>query len=501
LERDDENEVGRTDTDPYRQRRAAARDAADPSQTAPLDPQRAVPDDPRGLATKAALSAADRQVSERFEAMGMDGDLVMSRIRNGADVDRETRAKWFDRDVQTLANAHSLSEKQARADMVAAYEDAAEIYRDTRGDIREINRAFAEGRGDAHLSDKVGEGMQAEFKRLKTLGYDNAALGGQLGEIEARVSDQVLGYVPERLKDAVSPFERLPSEDRRSEDGPRYPTEQTNRSSRIDLVEGVRGEIVVTGSALYDKEDKDSLSPYVDLKMAGRDKPYRVWGVDLPDMMQRQNLAVGDTATLAHDGFKTVSVKKTDRETGEEKTVEAKRRAWKASDIVHGPREQERSRERAKAPIGPGHAQAGKGKNEPTVREEVSVQTGVTGVIIAATEALARPNDPDSQSFYVDVKPDGQDRPKRLWGTALRDQMERNNLGIGDRATFKEAGKEVVTQDRRHAVTDEIQKVNVTRKAWDVTNIDRRMDRDLEIQDRRQRERADRAKGDRGISR
>lgn len=505
LERDDEIDVGRNDTDPFRQRRAAERDAADPTRALPLEQDRAIPDDPRGLATRAALSTADGQVSDRFEAMGLNGDLIMSRIRNGSDVDRETREKWFERDVQTLANAHSLSEKQARADMTAAYKDAAEIYRDARGEIRDINRAFAEGRGDEYLSDKVSQGMQAEFKRLKSLGYDNAGLGGQLGEIEARVSDRVLGYVPDRLKDAVSPFERLQSEERGPNATPRSQTDQAHRSSRIDLVEGVRGEIVVTGSALYDKEDKDSLSPYVDLKMQGRDKPYRVWGVDLPDMMQRQNLAVGDTATLAHNGFKTVSVKKTDRETGEEKTVEAKRRAWKASDIERGPREEERSQERgqdlATAPRGSAHEQAKKGENERAVREEVSVQTGVTGVIVDAKEALARPSDPESQSFYVDVKRDGQDAPKRLWGTALQDQMERNNLSIGDKATFKEAGKEVVTRDRRNSETDEFEKVNVTRKAWDVTNIDRRIDRDPDIQDRRQRERQDRAKGDRDISR
>ena len=501
LERDDGNEVGRNDTDPVRQRRAAERDAADPTQTQPSGRDVTIPDDPRGLATKAALREADRQVSERFEAMGMNGDLVLSRIRNGADVDRETREKWFERDVQTLANAHSLSEKQARADMTVAYKDAAEIYRDARSDIRDINRAFAEGRGDEHLSEKVGQGMQAEFKRLKAFGHDDAYLGGRLGEIEASVSDKVLGYVPERLKDAVSPFERLQSEERGSDSKAPAHAEKAQRAARIDLTEGVRGEIVVTGSALFDKADKDSLSPYVDLKMEGRDKPYRVWGVDLPDMMERQNLAVGDTATLAHDGYKTVSVRKTDKETGEEKTIETRRRAWKATDIERGAREDERLREPARISRSSAPEQAGKGESERAVREEVSVRIGVTGVIVGAKEALARPNDPESQSFYVDVKLSGQDAPKRLWGTALQDQMERNNLSIGDTATFVEAGREVVTRDRRNSVTDEIEKVNVTRKAWDVKDIDRRIDRDPKVRDRQRREREERARGDRGISR
>ena len=88
---------------------------ADPTRTQPIGQARADSDrrehadanDPRAAATKAVLKDADRQVAERFEAMGINGDLVLSRIRNGADVDRQTRENWFERDVKTLANANS----------------------------------------------------------------------------------------------------------------------------------------------------------------------------------------------------------------------------------------------------------------------------------------------------------------------------------------------------------------------------------------------------------
>jgi hypothetical protein len=46
-----------------------------------------------------------------------------------------------------------------------------------------------------------------------------------------------------------------------------------------------------------------------------------------------------------------------------------------------------------------------------------------------------------------------------------------------------------------------MERVNVTRKAWDVKNIDRQIDRDPEVQERLRRDRAYRAKGDRGITR
>ena len=536
LERDDEVEVARNDTDPTRQRRAAERDATDPTRTQPIGQERAGSDgreradanDPRGAATKAVLKGADRQVAERFEAMGINGDLVLSRIRNGADVDRQTRENWFERDVRTLANAHSLSESQARIDMKAAYKDAAETYRDARTEIRSINHAFAEGRGEDFLREKVDQGVSGEIDRMKRQGFDRAALGGRMLEIEDRVQERVTGRVPDRgVADA------RPGPARQADDaGDRT---STPAPARPDLKTGVRGEIVVTGSALFDKEDKDSLSPYVDLKIEGRDKPYRVWGVDLPDMMERQDLAMGDTATLAHDGHKAVTVKKTDKETGEEKNVEAKRRAWKATDIDRAPREanrthntgaqlqrgsaaqpaQDRPRQppridqKTGEPLQPG-ADAHRAPDQPrqpprieqgTERVEQIAQTGVTGVIIDAKEALVQPDDPNSKSFQVDMKVEGKDEPQRIWGTALQDQMARNNIKIGDTATFVEAGKEEVTRSRRKPETDEMERVNVTRKAWDVKNVDRQVDRDPEVQERLRRERADRAKGGRGFSR
>ena len=344
------------------------------------------------MATKATLSEADLKVAERFEAMGMNGDLVLSRIRNGADVDRQTREKWFERDVQTLANAHSLSESQARTDMKAAYKDAAEIYRDARGEIRDINRAFAEGRGDEFLNDKVGRGVQDEIEKMKGQGFDRAAIGGRLLEIEDRVHERVTGRAPDRTEgdDRSEPNRQASASDTRAT----APTDQ--RSAKIDLNEGVRGQIVETGTALFDEKDKQSRSPYVDLKVEGPDKPYRVWGVDLPDMMQRENLTVGDAATLAHNGFKTVTVTvtKIDEKTGEEKSIEAQRRVWKATDIELGDRGVDRSEDAVPAPRASTPDQREQSQKEQ--RTEVSVSTGVTGVIVDAKEALVRADDPNS---------------------------------------------------------------------------------------------------------
>ena len=502
LERDDEVEVGRDDIDPTRQRRAAELDATDPTRTQPIGQQRAGTDgrqradanDPRSAATKAVLKDADRQVAEHFDAMGINGDLVLSRIRNGVDVDRQTRENWFERDVRTLANAHSLSESQARIDMKAAYKDAAETYRDARGEIRDINRAFAEGRGEDFLQEKIKTGVQNEIQAMKGQGFDRAAIGGRLLEIEDRVQERVTGRAPVRVEG-----EARPGTERQNQATDARSTGSVPR--RPDLDAGVRGQIIGTGDALFKQDEKDSMSPYVDLKVEGRDKPFRVWGVDLLDLMQRENLNIGDTATLAHDGYKRVTVSKIDPKTGEEKNIVANRRAWKATDIDRAPRGNDRSQQQPMLPNAT-NAQAGeKAQQDRAVRQEVSVETGVTGVIVDAKEALVRPDDPNSISFYVEMKVEGKDEPERIWGTALQDQMARNNISIGDKATFVKAGKEEVTRSRRNPETDEPERVNVTRTAWDVKNVDRQIDRDPVVQGQRRREREERAKGDRGISR
>ena len=202
--------------------------------------------------------------------------------------------------------------------------------------------------------------------------------------------------------------------------------------------------------------------------MDGRDTPFRVWGVDLPDMMQRENLNIGDTATLAHDGYKKVTVSKIDKETGEKKSIEANRRAWKATDIERAPRNNDRSQEQPMLSDAKNALAGEKVQQDRTVRQEVSVETGVMGVIVDAKEALVRPDDPNSKSFYVDMKVEGKDEPERIWGTALQDQMARNNISIGDKATFVKAGKEEVTRSRQNPETDEPERVNITRTAWDV---------------------------------
>lgn len=508
LERDDDIEVGRDDVDPTRQRRAVERDATDPTRTQPIGQERAGSqgraradaNDPRAAATNAVLKDADRKVAGRFEAMGINGDLVLSRIRNGADVDKQTRENWFDRDVKTLANAHSLSENQARIDMKAAYKDASEIYRDARAEIRSINHAFSEGRGEEYLKGRVNEAIVSELERQDQRKLDDPSYKKENPlDVSNRLQEKITGRAHDRGEGEAR-------------SGPARSGERTDTRAagsaprRPDLDVGVRGQIIGTGDALFKEDEKDSMSPYVDLKVEGRDKPFRVWGVDLPDLMQRDNLSVGDTATLAHDGYKRVTVSKIDPETGEEKTIEANRRAWKASDIERAPREEQRGLEPQQEAArikrdAPQDRPEEKGQQDRTVRQEVSVETGVTGVIVDAKEALVRPDDPNSKSFYVDMKVEGKDEPERIWGTALQDQMARNNISIGDSATFVKAGKEEVTRSRRNPETDEPERVNVTRTAWDVKNLDRQIDRDPVVQEQRRREREERAKGDRGISR
>lgn len=284
----DQGDVGPDDGDPARQRRAAVDDGRDPSRTVPLNAAQELTDDPRGVAVNAALSKADQAVKSRFEQMNMNGNLALSRIINGSDVDRQTRRNWMDRDVKAYANANSMSEKQARKDVEAAYRDAAAIYRNARSEIRGINRDFAEGRG-----------------------------------VEVAAAPQQTARSPVReTQQTRTPSQPAPSDNPERKD-----------PQRLDLKAGVRGEIVATGEAQFDPEDEDSMSPYVDMKIDGHDKPKRLWGVGLPDMMERHGLKVGDIATIAQNGKEEVTVKKRNKDTGviEEKNV--LRNKWDAREF------------------------------------------------------------------------------------------------------------------------------------------------------------------------
>jgi len=152
IEREAIDTVGLNDADPVRQRKAASREASDFAQ--------AKPDDPRTQKTAQRLDRADREVRALFAERGMNADLGMQRIKDAPDVDRETRGKWMDRDIQALARTGNVSERDARERMTKTYRDASRLYAKARDDIRTIQRDPSEsrdvGKQPSHSRPKPG---------------------------------------------------------------------------------------------------------------------------------------------------------------------------------------------------------------------------------------------------------------------------------------------------------------------------------------------------------
>ncbi|WP_282611313.1 relaxase/mobilization nuclease domain-containing protein [Pelagibius sp. Alg239-R121] len=265
----DQGPIARDDIDPVRQRQAAVQEAKDPDEVRPLDE--------RGKAAQARLSEADQSVMQRFEEGGMSGKLALQRITSGSDVDKKTREMWLERDIKSHANTRNLSDAQARKEVLAAYRNAAVIYRDAREDIRGINRSFAEGRGH---------------------------------EAEGRAT---------------------PSQDV-TMDSPAPESQSKSPLISRDYATGVTGQIKETGAALYKADDPRSHSPYVDMNTGGETET-RIWGVGLPDMLEREGLKVGDRARIYSPGSETVKVTETDPKSGEIREKETQRRRWEAVGI------------------------------------------------------------------------------------------------------------------------------------------------------------------------
>lgn len=113
----------------------------------------------------------------------------------------------------------------------------------------------------------------------------------------------------------------------------------------IDYQKGIEGRITGIGTAPYRDRDGASSTPYVALELADG-RAHKLWGVALPDMIDRNQLKIGDRATIFDNGKKAVTVKSLDPKTGEERDIQTFRREWSARDIV-------RARAQENAPIEP----------------------------------------------------------------------------------------------------------------------------------------------------
>lgn len=100
----------------------------------------------------------------------------------------------------------------------------------------------------------------------------------------------------------------------------------------IDYQKGIEGKITGIGAAPYRDREGASSTPYLALELADG-RTHKLWGVALPDMIDRYELKIGDRATIFDDGRKAVTVKSLDPKTGKERDIETFRREWGARDI------------------------------------------------------------------------------------------------------------------------------------------------------------------------
>lgn len=105
------------------------------------------------------------------------------------------------------------------------------------------------------------------------------------------------------------------------------------KPGRIDHAAGVTGELVETGEAKFRDHDDIEPTPYADVKAADG-TVHRLWGVKLPEAIEKAGVDQGDTVTLRRDGTEEVKtlVPVVDKATGqtrfEERIVE--RNVWTA---------------------------------------------------------------------------------------------------------------------------------------------------------------------------
>lgn len=278
---------------------AQRRDASDAVKTGTVDPRLERDAKPAELEnqrhgeTSARLEAADAAVQKKFEAKGLSGNLAISRIVNAPDVDRATRDKWMERDVQSYANANSLSAKQALSEVQNLYKEAAGIYRDARIEINEINKDYAAGRRDLARNEALSQNDDARQQSKPEL-----------------VSVKTPARQTEDSRKAGSGFKPM---------------------------KGVEGKIVEYGESHYQGDKTKNVSPYIVVEKTDKSQ-HQIWGVDLKNMMTQHGLKVGDKANIHSPGSTFVNVTERDKD-GKTITKEVERRAWEASNIEKAPRE------------------------------------------------------------------------------------------------------------------------------------------------------------------
>jgi hypothetical protein len=196
------------------------------------------------------------------------------------------------------------------------------VARQTNAEIVKDLVAIAEHRGWASIEVKGQEEfrrevwLEARTAGLEVRGYKPTERDVQ--ELERRLSARdVNSIAPGRERNAghepgSADAARSASEGRNS------PKDAAPKPERIDYDKGFTGKLLEVGEAPYKHRAGQELTPYVRVEQSNG-RQVEVWGVGLPDALDRAAAKVGDEIMLRRDGvervIKTVEVK--DRESGQ----------------------------------------------------------------------------------------------------------------------------------------------------------------------------------------
>lgn len=291
---------------------------------------------------------SQEQAARRDQSDATSAEVASTGVREDhADQDR------FDI-PQSYSNRFVVTKTADRQEFYRSYDDARPIITDS-GDrlaTKSADRATAKDMADlaAHrgwqgLAVKGHEDFRREVwieataQGIKVTGYKPT-------ERDIEEANRRMDRAKERS------IERTDTPDRTADTKGQDPTDRTTATKgqdaartsqapaiaeeRVDYGKGVRGTIMEAGARPYMDREGGNKSPYIRLQL-DNGKTQDVWGVALPDTMERNNLKVGDTITLHSPGTEEVIVKTRDEKTGKLIEKPAQRRAWEAADIQRGP--------------------------------------------------------------------------------------------------------------------------------------------------------------------
>lgn len=207
-------------------------------------------------------------------------------------------------------------------------------------------------------------------------------------------------------------------------------TQEFARYARVDHAAGITGKLIDAGMAKFCEGDDVKPTPYADLLDAAG-STHRLWGVSLPDAMDKGGVTVGDVVTLRKDGTEEVviTVPVIDEVTGA-KTFEERvgeRNVWTAIRVG--------DRDPAARNIAATHLYTKGGRFDHSA--------GIVGELVESGKAHYREDEKGRETPYADIcTPDGA--VHRVWGVSLPKAIEQSGAATGDTVRLRRDGVEDV---------------------------------------------------------